>query len=56
LKPFQFNLEQGNGPLNGFEIGRVFAQTDNVVDEQEIVGGILGGDARQGLWVDGGQN
>jgi phenylalanyl-tRNA synthetase beta chain len=55
IEAFQFNLEQGNGPLNGFEIGRVFAQTDNVVDEQEIVGGILGGDARQGLWVDGGK-
>ena len=55
IEAFQFNLEQGNGSLNGFEIGRVFTQTDNVVDEQEIVGGIFGGDARQGLWVNGGK-
>ncbi|MEB3269241.1 MAG: phenylalanine--tRNA ligase subunit beta [Leptolyngbya sp.] len=55
IDAFQFNLEQGNGPLNGFEIGRVFSQQDNGVDEQEIVGGILGGDARQGLWTNGGK-
>lgn len=55
IDAFQFNLEQGNGPLNGFEIGRVFSQQDNGVDEQEIVGGIVGGDARQGLWVNGGK-
>ncbi|MEM7062256.1 MAG: phenylalanine--tRNA ligase subunit beta [Cyanobacteria bacterium P01_B01_bin.77] len=48
---FQFNLEQGNGPLNAFEIGHVFANEDGQLNEYERVGGILGGNAAQGQWT-----
>jgi phenylalanyl-tRNA synthetase beta chain len=51
IKAYRFNLEQGNGPLNGFEIGRIFQLVDGQPQESEVVGGILGGDARQGKWV-----
>lgn len=56
VEAFKFNLENGNGPLNGFEIGRIFWQEDSVPQETEVIGGILGGDARQGQWVTGKQN
>ncbi|MEO0540482.1 MAG: phenylalanine--tRNA ligase subunit beta, partial [Cyanobacteria bacterium P01_A01_bin.105] len=59
IEAFTFNLEQGNGPLNAFEIGHVFtASTDaggTSSVEKESVGGILGGDASQGQWVNGGK-
>ncbi|MBE9068338.1 phenylalanine--tRNA ligase subunit beta [Leptolyngbya cf. ectocarpi LEGE 11479] len=48
---FQFNLEQGNGPLNAFEIGHVFANEDGQLNEYERVGGILGGNAAHGQWT-----
>ncbi|MGD1856739.1 MAG: phenylalanine--tRNA ligase subunit beta [Leptolyngbyaceae cyanobacterium] len=47
---FQFNLEQGNGPLNAFEIGHVFANEDGQLNEYERVAGIMGGNAAQGQW------
>ncbi|MEO0352475.1 MAG: phenylalanine--tRNA ligase subunit beta [Cyanobacteria bacterium P01_A01_bin.15] len=47
---FQFNLEQGNGPLNGFEIGHVFANENDQLNEYERIGGILGGNAHRGQW------
>ncbi len=47
---FQFNLEQGNGPLNAFEIGHIFVDEDGELNEYERVGGILGGNAAQGQW------
>lgn len=47
---FQFNLEQGNGPLNAFEIGHVFANENGQLNEYQQVGGILGGNAAQGQW------
>ncbi|MEO0869204.1 MAG: phenylalanine--tRNA ligase subunit beta, partial [Cyanobacteria bacterium J06642_11] len=50
IDAFQFNLEQGNGPLNAFEIGHVFANEDGQLNEYERVGGILGGNAAQGQW------
>lgn len=55
IEAFKFNLEQGNGPLNGFEIGRIFKMQGEVPQESEMVGGILGGDARQGQWVNSGR-
>ncbi|NEQ32374.1 MAG: phenylalanine--tRNA ligase subunit beta [Leptolyngbya sp. SIO4C5] len=55
IDAFQFNLEQGNGALNGFEIGRIFQQEAAGIIESEKVGGILGGDRRQGHWVTSGQ-
>ncbi|MEM9818200.1 MAG: phenylalanine--tRNA ligase subunit beta [Cyanobacteria bacterium P01_D01_bin.6] len=51
VKAYRFNLEQGNGPLNGFEIGRIFKLEAGQPQETEVIGGILGGDARQGKWV-----
>jgi phenylalanyl-tRNA synthetase beta chain len=51
----QYNLEQGNGVLNGFEIGRVFWQSEDGLEEAGAVAGILGGAFRQGRWVWGGQ-
>ncbi|MEM8612036.1 MAG: phenylalanine--tRNA ligase subunit beta [Cyanobacteria bacterium P01_H01_bin.105] len=47
---FQFNLEQGNGPLNAFEIGHVFTNENGQLNEYERIGGILGGNAAQGQW------
>lgn len=51
IEAFKFNLEQGNGPLNGFEMGRIFWMEGDTPKEAEVVGGILGGDAREGKWV-----
>lgn len=51
----QYNLEQGNGVLNGFEIGRVFWREEEGFQEADAVAGILGGDPTQGRWVKGGQ-
>ncbi|MBT9313754.1 phenylalanine--tRNA ligase subunit beta [Leptothoe kymatousa] len=50
IDAFQFNLEQGNGALNAFEMGHVFANEDGALKEYERVGGILGGNAAQGQW------
>ena len=55
IEAFKFNLEQGNGPLNGFEIGRIFRMEGEAPQESEVVGGILGGDSRQGQWVNSGR-
>lgn len=48
---FQYNLEQGNGPLNAFELGRVFWQDEESLKEADAVAGILGGDPVQGKWL-----
>ena len=55
IDAFQFNLEQGNGALNGFEVGRIFWEEDGLV-EAEALAGIIGGDPSQGKWIRGGQN
>ncbi|MGB7440776.1 MAG: phenylalanine--tRNA ligase subunit beta [Coleofasciculaceae cyanobacterium] len=51
----QYNLEQGSGILNGFEIGTVFWRGEDSLEEAEMVAGILGGDPSQGRWVRGGR-
>lgn len=51
----QYNIEQGNGVLNGFEIGRIFWREEEGLEETNAVAGILGGDPSQGRWVKGGQ-
>jgi len=51
----QYNLEQGNGVLNGFEIGRIFWREEEGLVEADAVAGILGGDTTQGRWVRGGR-
>ncbi|MBD2081760.1 phenylalanine--tRNA ligase subunit beta [Leptolyngbya sp. FACHB-17] len=55
IEAFQYNLEQGNGALNGFEVGHIFAQEEELI-ESEAIAGILGGDPAQGKWVRGGKD
>ena len=45
-----FNLNQGNGILNGFEIGRVFWLDEEGSDETDRIAGIFGGDPTVGTW------
>jgi phenylalanyl-tRNA synthetase beta chain len=45
-----FNLNQGNGILNGFEIGRVFWLDETGSDETDRIAGIFGGDPTVGTW------
>lgn len=56
IDAYEFNLNQGNGPLNGFEIGHIFCQTDDEIQETVAVGGIVGGDGRSSQWVTSGQD
>lgn len=56
IEAYEFNLNQGNGPLNGFEIGHIFWQDSDGVHEAEAVGGIVGGDRRSSQWVTSGQD
>lgn len=51
IDAFQYNLEQGNGPLNGFEIGRVFWKDEEGLDEAEHLAGVIGGDPTRGRWA-----
>ncbi len=55
IDAFKLNLDQGNGPMNGFEIGNVFNQpADNPQGdpiESTRVAGIVGGDSKRGRWV-----
>ncbi|MEL6159280.1 MAG: phenylalanine--tRNA ligase subunit beta [Cyanobacteria bacterium J06554_11] len=55
IDAFKLNLDQGNGPLNGFEIGNVFNKPaddpEGAPIESTKVAGIVGGDARRGRWV-----
>ncbi|MEO1068119.1 MAG: phenylalanine--tRNA ligase subunit beta, partial [Cyanobacteria bacterium J06638_6] len=56
IDAYEFNLNQGNGPLNGFEIGHIFWQDDEGIHEAEALGGIVGGDGRSSQWVTSGQD
>lgn len=55
IDAFQYNLEQGNGALNGFEIGRMFWREEEGLEEADAVAGILGGDTSLGRWVRAGR-
>jgi phenylalanyl-tRNA synthetase beta chain len=55
IDAFQYNLEQGNGALNAFEIGRVFWREEEGLNEADHLAGILGGDTRLGRWVTSGR-
>jgi phenylalanyl-tRNA synthetase beta chain len=46
----QYNIQQGNGMLNGFEIGRIFWREEEGLDEAEMLAGIMGGDSTLGKW------
>ena len=48
IEAFQYNLEQGNGPLNGFEIGHIFWREEEGLAEGDALAGILGGDSTMG--------
>ncbi len=50
IDAFQYNLEQGNGSLNGFEIGQIFSREEEGLVETEAVAGIMGGDRTVGKW------
>ncbi|GBO54832.1 phenylalanyl-tRNA synthetase beta chain [Pseudanabaena sp. lw0831] len=45
-----FNINQGNGILNGFEIGRVFWLDEAGSDETDRIAGVFGGDLTVGTW------
>ncbi|MGA0200833.1 MAG: phenylalanine--tRNA ligase subunit beta, partial [Prochlorotrichaceae cyanobacterium] len=55
IDAFQYNWEQGNGPLNAFELGHFFWSEEDGLMESEALAGILGGDAWQGRWLRSGQ-
>jgi phenylalanyl-tRNA synthetase beta chain len=55
VRSFRYNLEQGNTALCGFEIGKIFGRAAEGLAEADVIGGILGGDARFGKWVTGGK-
>jgi phenylalanyl-tRNA synthetase beta chain len=56
IDAFQYNLEQGNGPLNAFEIGQIFWTDEDGLLEAESLGGIMGGDPSQGRWMRSGRS
>jgi phenylalanyl-tRNA synthetase beta chain len=56
IDAFQFNLQQGNGALNGFELGHIFWNGEDGLMEAEALGGIIGGDPTQGKWIRGGKD
>jgi len=55
INAFQYNLEQGNGALNAFEIGRVFWREETGLSEMDMVAGIMGGDPQKGRWTRNGR-
>jgi phenylalanyl-tRNA synthetase beta chain len=55
IDAYEYNLAQGNGPLNGFELGRTFWKDGEGLKEQEAIAGILGGDPTVGRWVRSGR-
>ncbi|MBD2336489.1 phenylalanine--tRNA ligase subunit beta [Calothrix sp. FACHB-156] len=55
IDAFQYNLEQGNGSLNGFEIGRIFSREEDGLQENEVIAGIMGGDRNVSQWTNSGR-
>ena len=51
IDAFEYNLQNGNGALNGFEIGRAFAKKGEALVEWDAIAGILGGDPTGGHWT-----
>ncbi|WP_373536460.1 phenylalanine--tRNA ligase subunit beta [Microcoleus sp.] len=56
IDAFGYNLEQGNGALNGFEVGRIFWKDGDVMKEADAVAGIIGGDPTAWKWQQGGRD
>ncbi|MDJ0659633.1 MAG: phenylalanine--tRNA ligase subunit beta [Crocosphaera sp.] len=56
IDAFAYNQSQGNGALNGFEIGRIFRKIDGERAEWDNIAGIMGGDLLpQGRWTRSGK-
>ncbi|WP_017316846.1 phenylalanine--tRNA ligase subunit beta [Mastigocladopsis repens] len=55
IDAFQYNQEQGNGSLNGFEIGRIFWQEEEGLQEADAIAGIMGGDISSSKWTKSGR-
>ena len=53
IDAFQYNLEQGNGALNGFEIGRIFWKQGENFEEADAIAGIISNAPKS--WTLGGQ-
>ncbi|MCG6138539.1 MAG: phenylalanine--tRNA ligase subunit beta [Nostoc sp. LLA-1] len=53
IDAFQYNLEQGNGSLNGFDQGQIFWQEEDGLQETAAIAGIMGGDRTVGKWSKG---
>lgn len=51
IDAYQYNLEQGNGDLNGFEIGSLFFEGEDGLQEAEAIAGIMGGDITSSKWI-----
>ncbi|MEG4066146.1 phenylalanine--tRNA ligase subunit beta [Microcoleus sp. Pol11C2] len=56
IDAFQYNLEQGNGALNGFEVGRIFWKDGDAMKEADAIAGIIGGDPTVWKWQQGGRD
>jgi phenylalanyl-tRNA synthetase beta chain len=56
IDAFQYNLEQGNNALCGFEIGRIFWAEEDGLNETEAIAGIFGGDPTTGKWAQSGRD
>ena len=56
IEAFQYNLEQGNGALQGFEYGRIFWSEEEGLQEADAIAGIFGGDPVHGKWVQSGRD
>lgn len=56
IDAFGYNLEQGNGALNGFEVGRIFWKDGDSMKEADAVAGIIGGDPTVWKWQQGGRD
>ena len=56
IDAFGYNLEQGNGALNGFEVGRIFWKDGDAMHEADAVAGIIGGDPTVWKWQQGGRD
>ncbi|MEM7726955.1 MAG: phenylalanine--tRNA ligase subunit beta [Cyanobacteria bacterium P01_A01_bin.45] len=54
VESFKYNIEQGSGALNGFEIGTIFWQEEDGLKETEAIAGIMGGDITSSKWVNSG--
>jgi phenylalanyl-tRNA synthetase beta chain len=56
ITAFEYNQAQGNGALNGFEIGRIFWKDGDQLQERDAIAAIMGGEYYQtGKWTKSGK-